>query len=46
MAEHGYRWEPDAGLLVVEDGRVVGVVTARSLLQGVKGKEPGEATAL
>jgi len=34
------------GIAVVEDGRVVGVVTARSLLQGVKGKEPGEATAL
>jgi glycine betaine/proline transport system ATP-binding protein len=34
------------GIAVVEDGHVVGVVTARSLLQGVKGKEPGEATAL
>src|SRR4051812_6122702 len=34
------------GIAVVEDGHVVGVVTARSLLQGVKGKEQGEATAL
>lgn len=34
------------GVAVVADGTVVGVVTPRSLLQGVKGKEPGEATAL
>jgi hypothetical protein len=31
---------------VVENGDVVGVVTTRSLLQGVKGKEAGEATVL
>ena len=34
------------GIAVVENGDIVGVVTPRSLLQGVKGKEPGEATAL
>jgi glycine betaine/proline transport system ATP-binding protein len=34
------------GIAVVENGEVIGVVTPRSLLQGVKGKEPGEATAL
>lgn len=34
------------GIAVVENGDVVGVVTARSLLQGVKGKEAGEATVL
>lgn len=34
------------GIVVVENGGIVGVVTPRSLLQGVKGKEPGEATAL
>ncbi|MBV9563760.1 MAG: glycine betaine/L-proline ABC transporter ATP-binding protein [Bradyrhizobium sp.] len=33
------------GVAVLDDGAVVGVVTPRSLLQGVKGKEPGEATA-
>ena len=33
------------GVAVVDDGAVVGVVTPRSLLQGVKGKGPGEATA-
>lgn len=26
MAVHGYRWEPDAGLYAVHDGRVVGVL--------------------
>src|SRR5262249_5328818 len=34
------------GIAVVENGAIVGVVTPRSLLQGLKGKEPGEATAL
>lgn len=34
------------GVAVVEEGAVVGVVTPRSLLQGVKGKGPGEAIAL
>lgn len=35
------------GIAIVEDGGgIVGVVTPRSLLQGVKGKELGEATAL
>ena len=34
------------GIAVVENGAIVGVVTPRSLLQGVKGKEPGEAIAL
>ena len=34
------------GIAVVENGDVVGVVTTRSLLQGVKGKEAGEATIL
>jgi glycine betaine/proline transport system ATP-binding protein len=34
------------GIAVVENGDVVGVVTTRSLLQGVKGKEAGEATVL
>ncbi|MGD9510272.1 MAG: glycine betaine/L-proline ABC transporter ATP-binding protein [Geminicoccaceae bacterium] len=37
--------EQDA-IAVVRDGSIVGVVTPRSLLQGVKGKEPGEPTAL
>ncbi len=32
------------GIAVVQDGSLVGVVTPRSLLQGVKGKELGEAT--
>lgn len=31
---------------VVDRDRIVGVVTARSLLQGVRGKEPGDAIAL
>ena len=30
------------GIAVVENGGIVGVVTPRKLLQGVKGKEPGE----
>lgn len=34
------------GVAVVSSGNLVGVVTPRSLLQGVKGKELGEATAL
>ncbi|MEK0084651.1 quaternary amine ABC transporter ATP-binding protein [Benzoatithermus flavus] len=34
------------GIAVVENGALVGVVTTRSLLQGVKGKEPGETMAL
>jgi glycine betaine/proline transport system ATP-binding protein len=33
------------GVAVVEGDAIVGVITPRSLLQGVKGKEPGEATA-
>jgi len=32
------------GIAVVEDEKIVGVVTPRSLLQGVKGKSPGELT--
>ena len=33
-------------IAVVEQDDIVGVVTPRSLLQGVRGKEPGEAVAL
>lgn len=33
-------------IAIVEQDKVVGVVTTRSLLQGVRGKELGEATAL
>jgi glycine betaine/proline transport system ATP-binding protein len=33
------------GIAVEEDGRIVGVVTPRSLLQGVKGRGRGEAMA-
>ena len=33
-------------IAVVDQGDIIGVVTARSLLQGVRGKVPGEATAL
>jgi glycine betaine/proline transport system ATP-binding protein len=32
------------GIAVMEDGQMVGVVTPHSLLQGVKGKRPGEQT--
>ena len=34
------------GIAVVENGDIVGVVTSRSLLQGVKGRDAGEALAL
>lgn len=34
------------GIAVLVDGEIVGVVTQRSLLQGVKGKEPGEQPVL
>ena len=34
------------GIAVLDDGEIVGVVTQRSLLQGVKGKGPGEQPIL
>jgi glycine betaine/proline transport system ATP-binding protein len=36
--------EKQDGIAVMDGGNIVGVVTPRSLLQGVKGKAPGELT--